>query len=181
MIYDHQVNMSEVHAPVQANVIIRSQSGQNSKRQPQRYTSASARNKNSESRKTFRAMNGQRFDIEKFTSYLQGITRSTSTQKCARSIRVGLQSSGAKIVNHPVAAADWGNTLQQLGYRKINLSFDRPKKGDIYIIDRTSQHQYGHIAAYSGSAWVSDFKQNGYAVYRNSDVKYTYYRLDSYL
>lgn len=45
MIYDHQVNMSEVHAPVQANVIIRSQSGQNSKRQPQRYTSASARNK----------------------------------------------------------------------------------------------------------------------------------------
>ena len=30
MIYDHQVNMSEVHAPVQANVIIRSQSGQNS-------------------------------------------------------------------------------------------------------------------------------------------------------
>ena len=65
MIYDHQVNMSEVHAPVQANVIIRSQSGQNSKRQPQRYTSASARNKNSESRKTFGAMNGQRFDIEK--------------------------------------------------------------------------------------------------------------------
>jgi hypothetical protein len=134
MIYDHQVNMSEVHAPVQANVIIRSQSGQNSKRQPQRYTSVSARNKSSESRKTFGAMNGQRFDIEKFTSYLQGITRSTSTQKCARSIRVGLQSSGAKIVNHPVAAADWGNTLQQLGYRKINLSFDRPKKGDIYIM-----------------------------------------------
>ena len=31
-------------------------------------------------------------------------------------------------MNHPVAAADWGNTLQQLGYRKINLSFDRPKK-----------------------------------------------------
>lgn len=181
MIYDHQVNMSEVHAPVQANVIIRSQSGQNSKRQPQRNSSESARNTSSESRKTFSAMNGQRFNIEKFTSYLQGITRSTSTQKCARSIRIGLQSSGAKIVNHPLAAADWGSTLQKLGYRKINLSFDRPKKGDIYIIDRTSKHKYGHIAAYSGSAWVSDFRQSGYAVYRNSDVKYTYYRLDSHL
>ncbi|ATO18754.1 CHAP domain-containing protein [Acinetobacter sp. LoGeW2-3] len=179
MIYDHQVNMSEVHAPVQANVIIRSQSGKNSKGQSQRKATETARNKTSESRKTFSVMNGQRFDIEKFTNYLQGITRNKSTQMCARSIRIGLQSSGAKIVNHPVAAADWGSTLQQLGYRKINLSFDRPKKGDIYIIDRTSQHKYGHIAAYSGSAWVSDFRQAGYAVYRSPEVKYTYYRLDN--
>lgn len=180
MIYDHQANMSAVHAPVQANVIIRSQSGQNAKRQSQRNTSASARKNQSESYKNF-GSKGQRIDIEKFTSYLQGITRNTSTKMCARSIRIGLQSSGAKIVNHPVAAADWGSTLQQLGYRKINLSFDRPKKGDIYIIDRTSEHKYGHIAAYSGTAWVSDFRQSGYAVYRSPNVKYTYYRLDSYL
>ncbi|EAM8863996.1 CHAP domain-containing protein [Salmonella enterica] len=119
-------------------------------------------------------------NIEKFTSYLQGITRNTSTQKCARSIRVGLQSSGAKIVNHPVAAADWGSTLMQLGYKKINASFDRPKKGDIYIIDRTQGHKYGHIAAYSGSAWVSDFKQRDHAVYRNKNVTYSYYRLETY-
>ena len=126
------------------------------------------------------AGNGQRINIEKFTSYLQGITRNTSTQKCARSIRVGLQSSGAKIVNHPVAAADWGNTLMQLGYKKINASFDRPKKGDIYIIDRTSNHKYGHIAAYSGSAWVSDFKQNSHAIYRTKNLTYSYYRLETY-
>lgn len=171
MLYDHPVNVSEVYAPVQANVIIRSQSGQNAKRQPPRDSS--------ESRMKFGGMTGQRIDIDKFTDYLQGITRRSSTQKCARSIRVGLQSSGAKIVNHPVAAADWGNTLLQLGYQKINLAFDRPKKGDIYIIDRTANHRYGHIAAYSGSAWVSDFKQNSYAIYRTKNLTYSYYRLPS--
>lgn len=76
--------------------------------------------------------NGHRINIEKFTSYLQGITRNTSTQKCARSIRVGLQSSGAKIVNHPVAAADWGSTLMQLGYKKINASLIGRKRRYLY-------------------------------------------------
>lgn len=170
MIYDHQVNMSEVYAPVQANIMVRSQSEQRPKKS---YQKATVRNASGVS-------NGHRINIEKFTSYLQGITRNTSTQKCARSIRVGLQSSGAKIVNHPVAAADWGGTLMQLGYKKINASFDRPKKGDIYIIDRTQGHKYGHIAAYSGSAWVSDFKQRDHAVYRNKNVTYSYYRLETY-
>ena len=170
MIYDHQVNMSEVYAPVQANIMVRSQSEQRPKKSSQKATVRSASG----------VSNGHRINIEKFTSYLQGITRNTSTQKCARSIRVGLQSSGAKIVNHPVAAADWGSTLMQLGYKKINASFDRPKKGDIYIIDRTQGHKYGHIAAYSGSAWVSDFKQRDHAVYRNKNVTYSYYRLETY-
>jgi hypothetical protein len=158
MIYDQPVNMSEVHAPVQANVIIRSQAN------PKTPKATST--------------NAQRIDVDKFTRFLSGITRSTSTKKCARSIRIGLQSAGAKIVNHPVAAADWGKTLQQIGYQKINLSFDQPKKGDIYIIDRNASSRYGHIAAYSGSAWVSDYKQRGHAVYRNPNVKYTYYRLN---
>ena len=170
MIYDHQVNMSEVHAPVQANIMVRSQSEQRPKKSSQQATVRNASG----------VSNDHRINIEKFTSYLQGITRNTSTQKCARSIRVGLQSSGAKIVNHPVAAADWGSTLMQLGYKKINASFDRPKKGDIYIIDRTQGHKYGHIAAYSGSAWVSDFKQRDHAVYRNKNVTYSYYRLETY-
>src|SRR5690606_21684002 len=145
MIYDHQVNMSEVYAPVQANIMVRSQSEQRPKKSSQKAT---VRNSSGVS-------NGHRTNIDKLTSDLRDNTRNTSHQKCARGIRVGLQSSGAKIVDHPVAAADWGSTLMQLGYKKINASFDRPKKGDIYIIDRTQGHKYGHIAAYSGSAWVS--------------------------
>ena len=116
-------------------------------------------------------------DVRKFTQKLHSISSATSTAKCARSIRIALQSAGARIVNHPVAAADWGNTLQTIGYKKINPSFNNPKEGDIYIIHRTQKHVYGHIAAYTGRQWVSDFRQNSHAVYKNDQVSYTYYRL----
>lgn len=165
MVYDQSINMSEVHAPVQANIVIRSQAGQT----PPKSIAKSEKNVYS--------FNGQRIDINKMTSFLKGITRQTSTQKCARSVRLALQAAGAKFQSHPVAAADWGSTLTKIGYRKINLSFDQPQKGDIYIIDRTAKNRYGHIAAYSGSAWVSDFKQRSHAVYKNQNVKYEYYRL----
>ena len=116
-------------------------------------------------------------DVRKFTQKLHSMSSASSTKKCARSIRIALQSAGAKIVNHPVAAADWGNTLQTIGYKKINPSFNNPKEGDIYIIHRTQKHVYGHIAAYTGRQWVSDFRQNSHAVYKNDQVSYTYYRL----
>lgn len=170
MAYDHNVNLSEVHAPVQANIIIRSQSGKNAGRS----NSTKAEQKSSSN---VISKNGQRIDIDRLTGFLQGITRQSSTQKCARSVRLALESAGARFNGHPVAAADWGSTLQKIGYQKINLSFDRPKKGDIYIIDRNQSSRYGHIAAYSGNGWVSDYRQSGYAVYRNPNVKYTYYRL----
>lgn len=116
-------------------------------------------------------------NVRKFTQKLHNMASATSTKKCARSIRIALQSAGARILNHPVAAADWGNTLQTIGYKKINPSFDNPKEGDIYIIHRTQKHVYGHIAAYAGNQWVSDFRQKSHAVYKNDQVRYTYYRL----
>lgn len=169
MPYDQNVNMNDVYAPAQTNIIIRSQS--------ERNVTASDILSSKQARE--RAIsNHQRVDLEKFTGLLRNITLQTSTQKCAKSIRIGLESAGARFKSHPVAAADWGKTLTSIGYRKINLSFDQPKKGDIYIIDRTAKNRYGHIAAYSGNGWVSDFKQSGYAVYRNQNVNYSYYRMD---
>ena len=118
-------------------------------------------------------------DIKKFTQYLNGINAYVSSQMCARSIRIALQSAGAKIENHPVAAADWGNTLTKIGYRKISPEFSNPKQGDIYIIQRTNKHVYGHIAGFSGTQWVSDFKQRSHNVYKDAAVKYEYYRLNA--
>lgn len=115
-------------------------------------------------------------DIHKFVAKLKSISGNYSTAKCARSVRIALQSAGAKIVSHPVAASDWGDTLTQIGYRQIQPAFDNPQKGDIYIIKRTPNHIYGHIAGYSGSQWISDFKQKSYDVYKDTDVTYTYYR-----
>lgn len=116
-------------------------------------------------------------DIRKFTQKLVNISSATSTAKCARSIRIALQSAGAKIINHPVAASDWGHTLKTIGYKQIQPSFDQPHEGDIYIIKRTQKHVYGHIAAYTGQQWVSDFRQKSHAVYKDDQVSYTYYRM----
>ena len=116
-------------------------------------------------------------DVRKFTQKLTSISSSSSTAKCARSIRIALQSAGAKVVNHPVAASDWGPTLKNIGYQQIKPAFDQPRVGDIYIIKKTQKHVYGHIAAYTGQQWVSDFRQKSHAVYSNDQVSYTYYRL----
>jgi hypothetical protein len=170
MAYDHNVNMSEVYAPVQTNIVIRSQSGKNSNKNTEsKSVQTSQKNK-------IIASNGQRIDINKFTNFLQGISSYSSSQKCAKSIRLALESAGAKFQSHPVAAADWGNTLMKIGYRQINPKFDAPKEGDIYIIDRTGKHVYGHIAGFNGKQWVSDFKQKSYDVYNEKGLTYKYYR-----
>ncbi|MCG5265090.1 hypothetical protein MCL27_08575 [Acinetobacter pittii] len=116
-------------------------------------------------------------DVQKFVEKLESVTSRRSKARCARSIRIALQSAGANIQNHPIAASDWGETLEEIGYKKINPAFDEPQEGDIYIIHRTRNHVYGHIAGYTGSEWVSDFKQSSYDVYKDDNVTYTYYRL----
>ncbi|QIO09843.1 peptidoglycan amidohydrolase family protein [Acinetobacter lanii] len=175
MIYDQHSDMSEIHAPVETRIVIRSKSKNNSKDDVFPASTSSLRASNQ--RNYTSSTSGQRIDIGKFTQRLQNVTARTSSQKCAKSIRLALESAGARFNSHPVAAADWGGTLTKIGYKKIPVSFDNPKKGDIYIIHRTNSHVYGHIAGYTGSNWVSDFRQAGYAVYRNENVNYSYYRM----
>lgn len=125
------------------------------------------------------ASNNQRINVAKFSNKLQSISASRSSEKCARNVRIALQTAGADVSNHPIAAANWGRTLEKNGYKQIKPAFNRPQKGDIYIIDATSNHVYGHIAGYTGSEWISDFRQSSYAVYKEKDVEYHYYRLES--
>ncbi|WP_353143864.1 peptidoglycan amidohydrolase family protein [Acinetobacter pragensis] len=115
--------------------------------------------------------------LDKFVQKLDSIKAHVSSKRCARSIRVALQSAGAVLDSHPVAASDWGGTLTKIGYKQIQPAFDNPQEGDIYIIQRTHKHVYGHIAGFSGSEWVSDFKQKSYDVYKENGLKYEYYRL----
>ncbi|ALD01933.1 MAG: CHAP domain-containing protein [Acinetobacter sp.] len=175
MIYDQHVALHDVYAPAATEIMIRS------KKAGQNYSADSdfeTMNKPEPSKyKNYSSANNQRIDIDKFIQKLKSITTQTSTQKCAKSIRIALESAGAQFKSHPVAAADWGNTLMKIGYRQISPKFDEPKEGDIYIINRTSKHTYGHIAGFSGKQWVSDFKQRSYDVYKENGLTYQYYRL----
>ena len=93
----------------------------------------------------------QNINLHKFSSKLESISANHSKEKCAKNIRIALQAAGADVSKHPVAASDWGQTLEKNGYKKIKPAFNRPQEGDIYIIERTSGHTYGHIAGYTGN------------------------------
>ena len=162
MIYDaHHSNM--IHAADQNTAVISQKFQVSQAREP-------AKNKS-------KKIGIPYLDVHKFTQKLTSISSSSSTARCARSIRIALQSAGANVLDHPIAASDWGPTLKNIGYQQIQPAFDQPRVGDIYIINKTQKHVYGHIAAYTGQQWVSDFRQKGYAVYRNDQVSYTYYRM----
>ena len=162
MLYDQPVNITETYAPVQMTVGIRSQ--------PLPFGFAQQKTQNStpdyhvERRNYLDNKSTQRFDLDRFTQKLSGITTQRTSHSCAKSIRVEW------------AVLGW--SCLQLGFRLFTLSFDQPKKGDIYIINRSAAHPSGHIAGYTGSGWVSDFKQRSHAVYRNDNVSYSYFRLD---
>lgn len=140
---------------------------------------ASTTEKSKRSRTKNHKTEDQNINLHKFSSKLESISAKHSKEKCAKNIRIALQAAGADVSKHPVAASDWGHTLEKNGYKKIKPAFNRPQEGDIYIIERTSGHTYGHIAGYTGNGWFSDFRQKTYAVYKEKDVKYSYYRLDS--
>lgn len=175
MIYDHNVNMNEyVNSTVHIQV---RWENQNNTFQPEQYL----KNKALENFKnqTENLKQQSLIDIEKFTQKLVSMSRSTTAHRCARYVRIALESAGARFSDHPVAASDWGNTLTEIGYKQIQPDFNNPKEGDIYIINSTNRHRYGHIAGFTGSQWVSDFRQRSYDVYKDPNVTYEYYRLNA--
>ncbi|OTG64698.1 CHAP domain-containing protein [Acinetobacter silvestris] len=177
MIYDQHVDVYDNVAPA-SHIVIRSTASQSYPPEVKKHSTS--RNKKVEEGgfRSFSFDNAYQIDVSKFTQKLAGISSRRSSAKCAKSIRIALETAGARFVQHPVAAADWGNTLTKIGYRQIQPAFDHPKKGDIYIINRTNKHRYGHIAGFTGLEWVSDFKQRSYDVYKDAQVTYEYYRIN---
>ncbi len=175
MIYDHNVDMNEYVNPT---VHIQVQSGnQHNSFQPEQFL----RNQSLESfkNKTETFKEESLINIEKFTQKLVSMSRNTSAHRCAKYVRIALESAGARFSDHPIAASDWGGTLTSIGYKQIHPSFDNPQEGDIYIINKSYRHRYGHIAGFTGSQWVSDYRQRSYDVYKDPNVTYEYYRLNS--
>ena len=174
MIYDHNVNMNEYVNPT-VHIQIRSEN-QNNNFRPDEYLKNKAFETFKNQTEAFKKES--LIDISKFTEKLVSMSRSTTAHRCARYVRIALESAGARFSDHPVAASDLGSTLTEIGYKQIRPDFDNPQEGDIYIINSTSRHRYGHIAGFTGSQWVSDFRQRSYDVYKDSNVTYEYYRLN---
>jgi hypothetical protein len=64
-------------------------------------------------------------DVSKFSQKLAKRAAYRSSSQCAKFVRIALQSAGANIVQHPVAASDWGRTFNKLAIKKSNQSLIR--------------------------------------------------------
>ena len=107
-----------------------------------------------------------RIDINKFALQLRFNTLGRFGQKrCAKQVRLSLETAGAITTGHPVDAKNWGATLLRIGFRQIDISCVEsfiPQKGDVVVIQSTSTSTSGHIQGYDSKQWISDFLQAGF-------------------
>ena len=83
-------------------------------------------------------------------------------RQCAKFVRLALEAGGANTFGHPRDAKDWGPTLTRIGFKALvvtDLATFQPMKGDVAVIQGTSHSASGHIQAYDGINWISDFIQ----------------------
>lgn len=124
-----------------------------------------------------------RIDVNKFVFRLRAnILGRFGERKCARQVRLALESAGAITTGHPVDAKDWGPTLLRIGFRQIeipNIELFIPLKGDVVVIQATSTSSSGHIQGHDGNQWISDFLQAGFwpgPIYRKEKPHVDAYR-----
>ena len=127
----------------------------------------------------------------------QGNQNSFGEGKCATYVRQALNTAGFDVTQPEDGghgfAKNYGSSLENAGFTAIatwdktsTLSSDGyiagyiPQAGDVVVMQNyVGGNEAGHMAMYSGSQWVSDFKQNsiwaGYC-YRTNKPNYVIYR-----
>jgi RHS repeat-associated protein len=110
------------------------------------------------------------FDKDKFITYLDNNAfpkyDKATCGHCAAAIRKGLEAGGINTTGRPNFAKNYGPSLIKWGFGTVNSTNYSPIKGDIRVWDYNSSLPKaalpGHIDAYNGTQWESDYKQNGF-------------------
>jgi hypothetical protein len=122
------------------------------------------------------------FSTDEAVAYLNAHALAKSESKCAAFVRAALQAGGAKIPQpQPQYAKDYGPTLIQIGFQKVDIAGYSPLKGDVAVFQPPSGRAEGHIQMFNGEKWVSDFVQPNPNIYpgpkyREESVSYEIYR-----
>ncbi|TAN61305.1 MAG: hypothetical protein EPN20_12620 [Magnetospirillum sp.] len=120
------------------------------------------------------------FDRNKFGDTLNQNAGEKPGNKCATRVRESLEAGGLDVTGHPRDAKDWGPTLEKNGFTPVDEKSYRPEKGDVVVIQPyPGGNESGHIAAYDGKQWISDFKQRdmwGGQGYRTQQPPHVVYR-----
>lgn len=122
---------------------------------------------------------GVMLDIDKAVLKLQTNAQPKSLGRCAAYVRAALLAGGKtffgdawKYFFYLSNDSDFVliNLANSFVGNKANWTMNNNQrtpyeKGDICVWDKSKIHQYGHIAMYDGTQWISDFKQNGIVVW----------------
>jgi hypothetical protein len=126
------------------------------------------------------------FSIAKFIQYLEGHAQPAAGERCAIAIRLGLEAGGLNMFGHPQSPKDYGPFLRTKRFCQVTptpaITY-HPTVGDIMIIQPyPGGRPEGHIQAWAGTYWISDFKQTGGSApwpgpgYRKNTPQYAVYR-----
>lgn len=100
------------------------------------------------------------FNVDKFVSTLSSNAGSSSSGKCARHVRLALNAAGVE-GTAGVSAYMYKDWLPSKGFHEISTS-TTPQAGDIIVnaSGYNGKNVHGHVQGYTGSQWISDFKQS---------------------
>jgi hypothetical protein len=120
-------------------------------------------------------------DPSRFLSFLRSRALPLhGASTCARHVRQALEAAGFDSTGHPARAKDWGPTLFRMGFASINPFAYQAARGDVVVFEPELGHPNGHIQAFDGKSWISDFVQSkGFwpsSAYRDHAGRFTPYR-----
>ena len=119
-------------------------------------------------------------DVDKFADALDKNAGPKSELRCGVHVREALAAGGV-VLPKIGSAKDFGPELERHGFKPMDEDGYAPQKGDIVVIQPyEGGNKNGHIAAYDGKQWVSDFKQRdfwGGPGYRTLQPSHRFYRV----
>ena len=118
------------------------------------------------------------FNIDAAVKHLIEHSHPKTLHMCAKYVADALYAGNLRFNAQPSAYLYHTNKiLLNLGFKLIPRP-NPPKKGDVYVQNKTKSHIHGHIAMFSGQQWISDFRQNSDQVYSSDPGEIYYYRYE---
>ncbi len=124
------------------------------------------------------------YDIDKAVSYIISNAEPNSVARCGKYVRLAIRAGGIDTKDRPGStyhAKAYKDYLPKKGFSIV--STDNYLKGDIAVFEafqgERKYHESGHIQMYTGSQWVSDFKQKSFwagSDYRKAKPNYVILR-----
>lgn len=122
------------------------------------------------------------WDVNKAVTHLKNHAEPSSKGYCGKYVREAIEAGGIRLIRKN-SAKDYGSSLNTAGFTEYSsVPPGGYKAGDIAVIQEPDKkHKHGHMQMYSGSQWISDFKQDKFwpgSIYIKNTPSYKIYRME---